>query len=483
MRIRARRRPRRASTGTGLSQPSLWLVVVLLVSLHSGTGFAQDATPDPLWTDGDDGRYGPDDPLTFGAFRELAAEASPAIVNIEVRVSGGALVPTRRQAVGEGSGFIIHESGYIVTNNHVVEDAYAISVTLADGRAFEAEVVGLDSRTDLALIRIDPPEALPVVPLGDSSELMVGDWVVAIGNPLGFDHTVTVGIVSALERRDVSPEDRQLYADFIQTDAAINPGNSGGPLLDINGHVVGVNTAVNRAANNIGFAIPVNMVKTLLPQLVTGRVQRAWLGIRLDEVTVEIAEEFGLDRPVGALVTLVVEGSPADDAGLEVGDLILQFDEEVIETSRELPWLAAVAGVGSDVAVEVLRGDEELTLTVTMGELPGESEAGAEPDGIHSGETRSARAEGLVVESLSPELANELGVPDGVGVVVIDVVSGSSAARAGVQRQDVIVDVNGTAANSLADFDGALDGLVRGDTVRLQIQRGDSLVFVTFDIE
>lgn len=430
-----------------------------------------------IWTDGGEGRFGPDDPLTFGAFAELAEEVSPAVVYLRVTVSaGGSALPGVGEARGEGSGFVIHEDGLVVTNHHVVENARLISVVTMDGEEYPAEVVGTDPRTDIALVRMEVDEPLPVAELGESSDLRVGDWVVAIGNPLGLEHSVTVGIVSALGRRDIRPEGRDLIEDFIQTDASINPGNSGGPLLDINGNVVGVNSAVNIAANGIGFAIPIDMVKTLLPQLMEGEVVRSYLGVRTSSVPDDLRAELELAPRQGAYVVEVVEDAPASRAGLQRGDVIVDFGGTEIEESRELSWLASTAGVGAEVDVKILRDGDDQTLTVTMGRLPG-SGTSTGPVGVNG---PTAEAFGAEVGNVTPDVANDLGVPDGVGVVVVSIDEGAPAARAGLQRRDVIVMVGDVDVASVDQFQAAVEPLERGELVRLRVRRGSTTVFVAF---
>ncbi|MFT6400038.1 MAG: serine protease Do [Bradymonadia bacterium] len=449
------------------------LALALVALILPASGAAQEQ----IWTDGGDGGFDDDDPLTFGAFAELAENVSPAVVYLRVTVSvGGAGLPGVGEARGEGSGFIIHEDGLVVTNHHVVEDARLITVVTLDGDEYPAEVVGTDPRTDIALVRMQTDRRLPVAPLGESSDLRVGDWVVAIGNPLGLEHSVTAGIVSALGRRDIRPEGRDLIEDFIQTDASINPGNSGGPLLDINGNVVGVNSAVNIAANGIGFAIPIDMVKALLPQLMTGEVVRSYLGVRTGSVPDELRADYGLRTEEGAYVVEVVEGSPASQAGLLRGDVIVEFGGSDIGEPRELSWLASTAGVGTEVEVTVLRDGDREDLEVTMGRLPGSGSA-VGPIGA-SGPT--AEAFGTRVANVTPDVANDLGVPDGVGVVVVWLRSDSEAAHAGLQRNDVIVMVGEEAVASIEQFEAASSALEAGQLVRLRVRRGSTTVFVAF---
>lgn len=450
----------------------LFLLALLTLCLPT-VGAAQEQ----IWTDGGTDGFDEDDPLTFGAFAELAENVSPAVVYLRVTVSvGGAGLPGVGEARGEGSGFIIHEDGLVVTNHHVVEDARRITVVTLDGEEYPAEVVGTDPRTDIALVRMETDRRLPVAALGESSDLRVGDWVVAIGNPLGLEHSVTVGIVSALGRRDIRPEGRDLIEDFIQTDASINPGNSGGPLLDINGNVVGVNSAVNIAANGIGFAIPIDMVKALLPQLLTGEVIRSYLGVRTGSVPDELREELELRAEAGAYVVEVVDGSPASLAGLRRGDVIVEFGGSEIGEPRELSWLASTAGVGAEVHVSILRNGDTEELDVTMGRLPGSGS----PVGPIGASGPTAEAFGTTVANVTPDVANDLGVPDGVGVVVVGLRPDSEAARAGLLRNDVVVMVGEEAVASIEQFEVASSALEEGQLIRLRVRRGSTTVFVAF---
>jgi len=277
-----------------------------------------------------------------------------------------------------GSGFIISKDGYILTNEHVIEHSDTIIVTLADEKEYKARVVGKDPKTDIALIKIEAPEDLPVAPLGDSDELKIGEWVLAIGNPFGLSHTVTVGIVSAKGRViGTGP-----YDNFIQTDASINPGNSGGPLFNIKGEVIGINTAIMASGRGIGFAIPINIAKELLPQLKEkGRITRGWLGVRIQRVTSELAKLFQLDRKRGALVTSVDEDSPAQRGGIKRGDIIVEYDEKVVEEMDDLPRMVAITPVGKNVKVKVIRDGKEKILNITIGEMKEEKEMELEEGG------------------------------------------------------------------------------------------------------
>ena len=278
-------------------------------------------------------------------------------------------VPHRERSLG--SGFIISKDGFILTNNHVVEEADEVKVTLEDGRVFVAEVKGLDPKLDVALLKIDAGTDLPVAQLGDSGKLQVGEWVMAIGNPFGLEETVTAGIVSAKERViGAGP-----YDDFIQTDASINPGNSGGPLFDTNGKVVGINTAIVSSGQGIGFAIPINAAKLILPELrETGKVTRGWLGVAVQELTPELAQSFGLKEAHGALVSEVIQNSPAAKAGIERGDIILSFAGQPVQNVGELPRIVAATPVGEKATVEIFRKGKRLQLPVTVARLADEEE-------------------------------------------------------------------------------------------------------------
>lgn len=462
--------------------PAVRVGMMLAALVVLTLGPARAGLAQVTWTDAAFDEEVLEAPIRLGTFRALAALRSPAVVNIRVRLRGGpreSYVPGINEARAEGSGFLINADGYIVTNAHVVESAVEIVVLLSDGRTFVAELVGSDERTDVALIRIEDASPLPYAPLGDSSRVAPGDWVVAIGNPLGLDHTVTAGIVSALGRRDIRPDGRELYADFIQIDAPINPGNSGGPLLDVSGNVIGMNTVVNVAANSIGFAIPIDMVKALLPQLATGQVERSWLGVRATQVSAAIAEQNGIAYDEGALIEEVIAGSPAAEAGLEAGDIVVRFGDEPIDDFRELVWLASVAGVDREVEVRAIRDGRRERFTIRMGRLPGTADAS--PPG--SGETvdnAQVRGPGFTAGNISPEVAAELGVADGSGVVVLSVAPRSEAARNGLLERDVIVQAGTIEVRGTADLERGLAQRGPGEMLLLRVRRGEALVFVSF---
>lgn len=457
--------------GAGTLRRVAAVVFGLLVTLAGpGEELRASPPPEPLYSEGGRGRFGPNDPITFGAIRSLAESAAPAVVHIRVTTRRGGPFAQGGVMQGDGSGFVIHADGYLVTNHHVVDGASVISVAFRNGLVLPATVVGSDPRTDIALIRVEHGEPLPVVPLGRSEELRVGDWLVAIGNPFGLEYTVTQGIVSALGRGEVAPSEADLFTDFIQTDASINPGNSGGPLLDMNGHVVGVATAVNRAANNIGFAIPIDMVKALLPQLARGRVERSWLGVRLDELRGIHAEAVRPGSSFVARVSEVVPGGPAEAAGLRAGDVVTRFAGETIDRPRELPWLASIAGVGSEVDVEVEREGRRERLRVTLARVPG--------DGGVAGAASWETSMGFAVRSLSTDVAAGAGVADGAGLLVARVTAGSAAARAGLRAQDVIVEAGGAEVESVDGLRALVERTPAGEILELTVLRSGALVFV-----
>ena len=425
------------------------------------------------------------------SFADLAERVSKAVVNIQTsRTVTGAGVPRglenfffgqpfggrggggqrQREVPALGSGFIISEDGYIVTNNHVVENMDSITVAFEDGRELEATVVGRDPKTDIALIRVESDTPLPALALGDSDAVRPGEWVVAIGNPYGLEHTVTAGIVSAKHRIIGQGS----YDDFIQTDAAINPGNSGGPLINLAGEVIGINTAINPRANTIGFAVPVNMPKIILPQLrASGHVTRGWLGVVIQQITPELAEHLELEEGRGALVSRVMPEGPADDAGIERYDVIVEFDGNEIAELNDLPRAVASTPVNKKVPVVVLRDGKRKKLTAKvakMDEPPVTQLASAE------GSKGGAQAVGLRVQEITPDLASRLGMDDEEGVLVTNVAPGSAAAEAGLRREDVILEVDKKAVKDIASLDDTLADT--DDGALLLIRRGDATIFV-----
>jgi len=379
----------------------------------------------------------------------------------------------RQQALG--SGVIIDRDGTILTNNHVIENAHKIVVRLSnDDREFVARLIGSDEKSDLAVIKINVGHDLPVAPLGDSDRLKVGEWIVAMGSPFGLENTVTAGIVSAKSRQiGAGP-----YDDFIQTDASINPGNSGGPLINMQGEVVGINTAiVSRTGGNIGigFAIPINLAKELLPELKSkSKVTRGWLGVSIQRVTPEIAESLGMEAEIGALVSAVVPGSPAERSGIKVRDVIVEYAGKPVKRSSDLPLMVARTHVGSRVSITVLRNNTTVPLTATITELKEEKAVARAPE--------TERDFGLTVQNVTPEIAQSLGLKQVQGVIVAAVEAGSAADDAGVRRGDVILEIDGKAIRNLTDYRHAIAELEKGKSSLFLVQRGQSTSFVALRV-
>ncbi len=371
-----------------------------------------------------------------------------------------------------GSGFIVDSEGYILTNNHVVEKADDIKVTLSDGRSYDAEVKGTDPKTDIALIKIDAENHLPVAALGDSERLEVGEWVMAIGNPFGLKQTVTVGVVSAKGRTiGAGP-----YDDFIQTDASINPGNSGGPLINMSGEVVGINTAIISSGQGIGFAIPINMARNIMEQLKEkGSVTRGWLGVQIQTITPELAESLGLSDAKGALIAGVFKDDPADQAGIKVGDVVIGFDGHKIESDRELVQVVGNTLVGSTVKVKIVREGKEKTLEVKIARrADDEEEVAAQGEEEEGGPFEL----GIKGQDLTEELAERLGLEEARGVLITEVDSGSPADKAGLSRGDVIVEVERKAIDNVGDLRAALGSAEKGKSLLFLVKRGKNNLFV-----
>jgi serine protease Do len=379
----------------------------------------------------------------------------------------GEMPPVPQQ--GMGSGFVVAADGVILTNAHVVEGADEVRVKLTDRREFKGKVVGVDKQTDIAVVRIDAKDLRPVK-LGDPSKIRVGEWVLAIGSPFGFENTVTAGIVSATSRS--LPEGT--YVPFIQTDAAVNPGNSGGPLFNLRGEVIGINSAIySRTGGYMGlaFAIPIDVAKSVEEQLLkTGKVERGRIGVGIQEVSASLARSFGLDRPRGALVSTVESGGPAEKAGLKPGDVILSFNGKPVDTSSQLPPQVAATKPGTKAEMEVWRGGKKQTLGVVIGELPNEQVAKAKPATAEHGRL------GLAVRALKPDERKELGVSQGI---VVEQASGP-AARAGIRPGDVITSVNGAPVKSVEDLRRLVEK--SKDSIALLVRRGDQSIFVPLDL-
>ncbi len=369
--------------------------------------------------------------------------------------------PREHRQSGLGSGIIVNQDGFILTNYHVVEDVDEIKVTLHDKRSLRAEVVGTDPLTDLAVIRITDkvPADLPVAELGDSDVARVGDWVLAIGAPFGFEQTVTAGIISAKGRVGIEEATGGIrkFEDFIQTDAAINPGNSGGPLVNLRGEVIGVNTAIATRIGQfagVGFAIPINMARRLMPTLIKGeKVRRGLLGVGIQDINEELADQFGLNDTRGALVGQVTKDSAADKAGLKPGDVIVRYDDEPVEDTTHLRNLVANTAPDSKTEIVVIRNGKEKTFTVIIGELTPESVTAAGP----SGEGKELPDLGLTVEPVSPDNAGQYGLDEAdKGVVVTALDNDGAAAKAGVLVGDLITEANRQPVNNAADFRAAV---------------------------
>ena len=371
-----------------------------------------------------------------------------------------------------GSGFVISRDGFILTNNHVIEKATEIKVRLDSGKEYKAKIVGKDPKTDLALLRVIPDTSFPKpVQMGDSDLIRVGDWVMAVGNPFGLGQTVTTGIISAKGRIiGAGP-----YDDFLQTDAAINPGNSGGPLFNMKGEVIGINTAIIAQGQNIGFAIPINIAKELLPQLKTGKVIRGWLGVMIQDITPELAKSFKLKTTKGVLISDVSKGSPAEKAGLKRGDVILWFNGKKVQNSHELSRMVAATRPKSHVALLIVRNGQEQNVWVTIGTMPQKSaeEVPTKPT-----------MWGITVEPLTPQLARQLGLNEGEkGVVISSVDPGSPAAEAGLRPGDVIKEVDRQEIKSVEDYNRAMAKANPKEGLLLLIKRGAGALYVVLKVE
>ncbi len=365
---------------------------------------------------------------------------------------------------GLGTGVIVSEDGYLLTNNHVVAGADEVTVTLSDDRRLTAEVVGTDDKSDVAVLKVDAENLLPA-PLGDSDAIRVGQWVLAIGSPFGLDQTVTAGIVSAKGRADVGIAD---YEDFIQTDAAINPGNSGGPLVNLEGEVVGINTAIASRTGGfmgVGFAIPSNMARTIMENIIDdGRVERGWLGAMIQDLSQELAESFNFHSTDGVLIGDVVPDGPADNAGLRAGDIVTKFKGKPVRKMSQLRNAVASTAPETEAEVEIFRDGKKMTRTVTIGLLEGRYVAG--------GGTPSAFDLGMTVQTLTPEMAEQAGFErDEQGVIVTQVESGSLAARVGIRPGDLIVAVGTARIGDLGDFREAMQESDVRRGIRMQVKR------------
>lgn len=382
--------------------------------------------------------------------------------------------PQPRTQMGQGSGFIIEKNGYILTNNHVVEGADTITVHFNDGKKLEAKLIGADPLSDVALIKVDSDKDLPIVPMGDSDAMDVGEWVIAIGNPFGLTQTVTVGIVSAKGRSQVGLNE---YENFIQTDAAINPGNSGGPLLNIQGEVIGINSALYSRSGGymgIGFAIPINMAQNIQEQLkVAGKVTRGWLGVVIQDVDENLAQSFGLKNDKGVLISNVQAGSPAEKSGLKDGDIVLSIDGLRVDDSSALRNKVALVEPNSKMKMVIVRDGKEQTLSVKVGERP------SDPRASVAGSNEGVKNEfGLSFQELTPELTTQLGYKVEKGVIIKDVTPGSAASKAGLKPGMLIEQVNKMSVVTLADIEEALKHSLNAQRVLLRVNFGQGSRYI-----
>jgi serine protease Do len=443
-----------------------------------------------------------DAPITLDTFKEVSRRVNPGIVNINTsKIVKRSAADPMREFFGEdfsdrlfgpqggrsqrqtnlGSGFVVDKEGYILTNRHVVAGADEISVDFANGKKYEAKLVGRDARTDVALLKIEPKEPLTVVELGDSDRTEPGEWVIAIGMPFGLTgNSVTVGVVS-YKGRPLSLDEKSNPVDMIQTDASINPGNSGGPLLNLRGQVIGINTLIITRglpqSAGVGFAVPINVAKDILPQLrEKGRVTRGWLGVQIQKVDDQMAQSLKMKEAKGALVSDVTAGSPADKAGVEPGDVILGADAKVIEDNSDLSRYIAGKAPGTTVKLRALRDGAEKTLSVTLGTFPDESE---DPE---STDEKKGKL-GMTIRTLSPQLAEQLELPRSAkGVVVTEVEAGEVADDSGIQRGDVIVQVNGVAVDDAESFETEIDKARKDGLARLRVRRGTGYLFLVLKL-
>jgi serine protease Do len=436
-------------------------------------------------------------PLTTGTFAKVAEAIRPAVVNINTVARGGGAGPGRtpfeeffgeeffRRFFGDapermpqrslGSGVIVDPSGIALTNAHVVENATNIEVITVDGNKHKAKLIGLDKKTDLAVLKLDDGKAaFPHARMGDSDKIQVGDWVIAVGSPFGLQSTVTAGIISAKARQiGQGPFD-----DFLQTDAAINPGNSGGPLVNMQGEVVGINTAIVSGGSGIGFAIPSNMARKIYTELqAKGRVTRGWLGVSIQPLTPELAKSFGARDNKGVLLSEVMPDTPAAKAGLQSGDILLEFQGKKMEAPADLQRAVGLTSPGASAKVKVWRDQGEKTLEVKIGEAPDEQREARGPS-----QRGGKSALGLEVRPITPDIARQLNLRTTEGVIVARVEDGSAAEEAGIQPRDVIREINRQKVRSMADFEKATKDTKEGDRLTVLLQRGPMSLYVAFTV-
>jgi serine protease Do len=427
--------------------------------------------------------------VNLPAFVKLAHALGPAVVNIVAIQSGDdprtvlerQLAPEGKPHTGgkgQGTGFIINKSGIVLTNAHVVDGSDDIRVRLSDDREITARLIGRDERTDIALLEIDAGQPLPVAPLGNSDNVQIGEWVIAIGNPFGLDHTVTAGIVSAKGRREVRPGGGNAgFYDFIQTDASINPGNSGGPLINARGEVIGINTAMNAQAQGIGFAIPINMAKVIIPLLRQyGHAPRSWLGVYPQGLTPALRKAFRTGAHSGALLADVVPDSPAAHAGLRAGDLVYEFDGQKISRADDLTWLVATTPSARKVTLQLLRDGAPQRYEIALQPAPDDGDAPPPP----KTQATHHSALGMTVSEITPGIARELGNPQLRGVVVMGVEPDSPALEADIERGDLIERVGGVEVHTLDDYARAVRAPPSGELLRVLLRRDGHNTWVAF---
>ncbi len=408
------------------------------------------------------------------ALVDLAERVKPAVVNI-APITPKISVPTPQrpgqrppEAPSSGSGVIVDKQGYIVTNNHVVGDATEVEVKFSDKSHLQGKVVGKDPDTDLAIVKVTPSKDLPFVPLGDSSKMKVGQWVMAVGNPFGLDRTVTIGVISGLGRENVN---LSRYEDFIQTDASINPGNSGGPLFNLKGEVIGINTAIINFAQGIGFAIPASIVQQVMPQLINhGKVTRGWLGVGIQQLTVDLAEKFSVDENTGVLVNEVFEGDPASRAGIQPGDIIIKVDGKTVETPSTLAKIIAGFNPGHKAKVDILRDGKKQQLTVELGEKKEEATLASLPK-------EPETFLGLNVQTLTPELAERFRLKEEKGVLITKV-EPDSPAEQDLREGDLIKEIDHEPINTVEEFNRIAVKLKDSDNILIRVVREGRAFYV-----
>ncbi len=459
---------------------------------------ARAAVPARLWTERSTATpISADAPVSMGTFSRLSRELSPSVLNISVVgrgrqriIPGYPFAPPRGrggQSSSLGSGFIIHKDGYALTNNHVIDGATSIEVKLHNDHVYAARVVGTYPRLDVALLKFEPKEPLTVAALGQSEAMQIGEWVIAIGNPFGLNHTVTAGIISAMGRHDVPIGDSEpMYANFIQTDASINPGSSGGPLINARGEVVGIVTAINPQAQGIAFAIPIDMIKTVLPQLAAGHVARSYMGVRIGPVSAALANTLGMDRPDGAVIREVFQGQPAAQAGLAPGDIITRWDGQEIKHWEDVSWLASTAGVERAIEVEIRRGKDTHKVNLHLANYPDDARAQAQaqaPAPVEQTPPPGAvlGAVGMRIDELPAKSRQGLRLHKGAGAVVVAVDRGSAAQLAGIEVGDVILQVNyESIVGGVNDVKAKVQSVGKGEVLSFLLRRGDRQIFLAF---